>query len=100
MIKLREDLFNRSRIKNYENTMIDVKERYSNLPSYSLRVKGITHTKVHAVKQIGLYDNIDDVITDALEVLIQSYNEEDAKKISDYEIEFNEIKLKKANLKK
>ena len=36
---------NRNRTSNYENTMLDTSERYSVLPTHSLRVKGIIHSK-------------------------------------------------------
>lgn len=42
----------RKRSSNYENTMLDTSERYSVLPTHSLRVKGTVHSKAIALKKL------------------------------------------------
>lgn len=83
---------NKNRTNNYENTMLDTSERYSVLPTHSLRVKGIIHSKAVALKKIGLYDNLNDVLEAALEKFIEGY--------SDSEKEENEQKLRRVKNKK
>lgn len=95
-----EDLFNNNRINEYDNTMLKDSSRYDNLPSYSLRVRGETHTKVHAIKKICLYDNIDEVLDKALEKMISELPKHDIEKIRNTEYEENEQKLKRVNKKK
>mgnify|MGYP006929048880 CR=1 FL=1 len=37
----------RNRTNNYENTMLDTSERYSVLPTHSLRAVSYTHLRAH-----------------------------------------------------
>lgn len=90
---------NRNRTSNYENTMLDTSERYSVLPTHSLRVKGIIHSKTSAIKKIGLYDNMNDVLEDALEKLIESYSDKDKEEIRKQETDENEQKLRRVKSK-
>lgn len=45
--------------------------RYKNLPDYSLRVRGTIHSKAHALKDIGLYDNINQVLEESINELLK-----------------------------
>lgn len=90
---------NRNRTSNYENTMLDTSERYSVLPTHSLRVKGIIHSKAAAIKKIGLYDNMNDVLEDALEKLIESYSDKDKEEMRKQETDENEQKLRRVKRK-
>lgn len=88
------------RTSNYENTMLDTSERYSVLPTHSLRVKGVIHSKAVAIKKIGLYDNLNDVLEDALEKFIEDYSDSNKEEIRKQEEEENEQKLRRVKNKK
>lgn len=90
----------RNRTSNYENTMLDTSERYSVLPTHSLRVKGIIHSKAVALKKIGLYDNLNDVLEAALEKFIEDYSDSEKQEIREQEKEENEQKLRRVKNKK
>jgi hypothetical protein len=90
---------NKKRTSDYENTMLDSSERYSILPTHSLRVKGIIHSKAVAIKRVGLYDNMNDVLDEALERLIEHYSNDDKTEIRKQETSENEHKLKRAKFK-
>lgn len=90
----------RKRSSNYENTMLDTSERYSVLPTHSLRVKGTVHSKAVALKKIALYDNLNDLLEEALEDFIERFSDSEKEKIRKQEKEENEQKLRKVNNKK
>jgi hypothetical protein len=95
-----KSLLDNIRNENYENTQIDKASRYDNLPDYSLRVRATIHSKAHAIKEIGLYDNINDVLDKALEKLIGSYTKETKEEIISEINKDNEQKLKRAKRSK
>ncbi|RBA01529.1 hypothetical protein [Staphylococcus arlettae] len=90
----------RNRTNNYENTMLDTSERYIVLPTHSLRVKGTIHSKAVALKKIGLYDNLNDVLEAALEKFIEDYSDSEKQEIREQEKEENEQKLRRVKNKK
>jgi hypothetical protein len=90
----------KNRTSNYENTMLDTSDRYSVLPTHSLRVKGIIHSKAVAQKKIGLYDNLNDVLEAALEKFIEDYSDSEKQEIREQEKkEENEQKLRRVKTK-
>lgn len=90
----------RKRTSNYENTMLDTSERYSVLPTHSLRVKGVIHSKTVALKKIGLYDNVNDVLEEALEKFIEGYPDSEKEEIRKIEKDENEQKLRRVKKNK
>lgn len=94
------NLLDNERNENYENTQIDKANRYDDLPDYSLRVRATIHSKAHAIKEIGLYNNINDVLDEALEKLIGNYTEETKNEIISEIKKDNEQKLKRAKRSK
>ncbi|MDT0656351.1 hypothetical protein [Staphylococcus chromogenes] len=90
---------NRNRTSNYENTMLDTSERYSVLPAQSLRVKGVVHSKAVALKRYGLYDNLNDILEEALEKLIEARSDREKEFIRKQEREENEQKLRRLKSK-
>ncbi|OIJ29075.1 hypothetical protein [Staphylococcus sp. LCT-H4] len=96
----KDSLFNRKRNSNYENTMMDSSERYSVLPTHSLRVKGTIHSKAVAIKKIGIYDSISDVLDAALEKLTEDFSNDNKQEIRKQETEENEQKLRRVKNKK
>lgn len=81
---------NNGKSENLENTMFDISDKYNQLPSYSLRVKGTTHTYIHAIKESFLFETVDEV----LEHLVEEFLKDNPKRNSVLERAEDKNKLK------
>ncbi|ERS92451.1 hypothetical protein QVA72_12485 [Staphylococcus simulans] len=95
MDKMRNSLLNNRRSESYENTMVSGENRYKHLPDYSLRVRGTIHSKAHALKDIGLYDNINQVLEEAINELLKKKSEDIQNEVNEEAKRNNEMKLRK-----
>ncbi|MGZ9850278.1 hypothetical protein [Macrococcus psychrotolerans] len=83
---------------SFENTLIDKNDKYEDLPLYSLRVKGTTHSTVHVIKDFADLESVDEVITMLANQYIENSNEKN--EILDVIKDENEHKLKRRRKKK
>ncbi|PKE73651.1 hypothetical protein CW670_10965 [Macrococcoides caseolyticum] len=92
------DRLNNGKSEKLENTMFNTGEKYEQLPSYSLRVKGTTHTSIHAIKETYLFETVDEV----LEHLVKEFLKDNPKReaILERSEDKNQLKLQKVLKKK
>lgn len=67
--------------ENYENTQFNEQNIIDMLPDQSLRVSPTVHSKANAVKQVGIYENVSDVLEEALDELLKKYTNEQRQEV-------------------
>lgn len=67
--------------EKYKSTQFNEKNIINMLPDQSLRVTSTVHTKVNAVKQVGIYENVSDVLDEALDELLKKYTNEQRQEV-------------------
>ncbi|EGQ0541957.1 hypothetical protein [Staphylococcus aureus] len=80
---------------NLDNKFINKSQKIRNLPQTSIRVKGVTHSKIVVLKRLEMVESIDEILDEALELYINRFSEEKQKEIKTLVNEENDYKIKK-----
>lgn len=91
----KESLMNKME-SNLDNSFINKEQKFNSIPRTSIRVKGITHSKISVLKRLEMVDSIDDLLDEALNLYISKFSQDKQNKIEKMIMEENELKIKKA----
>lgn len=81
---------------NLDNSFINKEQKLNSVPRTSIRVKGVTHSKISVLKRLEMVDSIDELLDEALNLYISQFPKEKQNKIEKMIMEENELKIKKA----
>lgn len=84
---------------NLDNSFINKDQKLSILPQTSLRVKGVTHSKINVLKKVEMMESHDEILEEALNLYISKYPNEKQERIKNLIEEENDYKIKKARKK-
>lgn len=89
---------NKINLNKHETSQFDGEKSLKMLPIQSLRVSSTVNSKANAIKEVGLYENVSDVLEEALEELEKKYSndeQEEIKLLEKRSIEKKILKYKK-----
>lgn len=95
----KESLMNKTE-SNLDNSFINKKQKIDSIPRTSIRVQGVTHSKINVLKKIEMVDSIDELLDEALNLYIAKFSQDKQNKIEKMIMEENEFKIKKARKKR
>lgn len=95
----KESLMNKTE-SNLDNSFINKKQKTDSIPRTSIRVQGVTHSKINVLKKIEMVDSIDELLDEALNLYIAKFSQDKQNKIEKMIMEENEFKIKKARKKR
>ncbi|HDD6623555.1 TPA: hypothetical protein PBF49_001596 [Staphylococcus aureus] len=91
----KESLMNKVE-SSLDNSFINKEQKFSSVPRTSIRVKGVTHSKINVLKKVEMIDSIDELLDETLNLYISKFPKDKQNKIEKMIMEENEFKIKKA----
>src|SRR5699024_7543809 len=83
-----------------DNTLFEEDQILKDLPNTSIRLQVATLNKINAIKNVIIFETLDDIINEAIDKYIETYNTNKQSEIKSERQRHNELKIRKAIRKK
>jgi hypothetical protein len=83
-----------------DNTLFEEDQILKDLPNTSIRLQVATLNKINAIKNVIIFETLDDIINEAIDKYIETYNTNKQSEIESERQRLNEFKIRQAIRKK